>query len=128
MKNKLHVLCLLWMVSLARQLACGAGLEDLTTVDNAEKLAPGIWRITIGDMSGELRYTDYAAAPPRMEALNAKSDPAYPFGDSPLSFYKSPDNRIMDGAVLLRRTVPGRDKIEHAVALNQVILEADEEA
>jgi len=82
-------------VILTGSIAFCAGLEDLTQVDNAEKLAPGIWRISIGDMSGELRYTDYAAAPPKMEVLNAKSDPAYPFKGDPLSFYKSPDNRIM---------------------------------
>ncbi|MDH3346178.1 MAG: DUF5110 domain-containing protein [Kiritimatiellaceae bacterium] len=86
---------LLLLIGLAGQGVLGAGLDDLTMIDNAEKVAPGIWRITIGDVSSELRYTDYAAAPPKMEALNAKSDLVYPFAEDPLSFYKSPDNRIM---------------------------------
>ena len=85
----------LLIVGLAGQGARAAGLEDLTKVDHAEKVAPGIWRVTIGDMSGEFRYTDYAAEPPKMKALNAKSNLAYPFANAPLSFYKSPDNRIM---------------------------------
>ena len=73
----------------------GAGLEELTTADTPEVIAPGVWRITIGDTSNELRYTDYAAAPPRMETLQAKSSPAYPFADDPISFLKSKDNRVM---------------------------------
>ena len=75
--------------------AMGADMKDLTLANNAEKLAPGIWRISIGDMEKELRYTDYAAAPPKMEVLNAKSNLAYPFKNTPISFYISPDNRIM---------------------------------
>ena len=94
-KSKRLVLSAILVIGLAGPGVRAAGMEDLTTIDNAEKMAPGIWRVTIGDMSGELRYTDYAAAPPKMEVLNAKSDPAYPFAEAPLSFYQSPDNRIM---------------------------------
>lgn len=72
-----------------------AGLEDLTIADKPEKLAPGIWKISIGDTSKELLYTTYAAEPPRMDALNSKSERPYPFADNPVSFYKSPENKIM---------------------------------
>ncbi len=72
-----------------------AGLEDLTYVNKPKKVAPGIWKVVIGDMSKEVRYTDLAAAPPRMEALQKKCETPYPFAHDPISFYKSPDNRIM---------------------------------
>ena len=72
-----------------------AGLEDLTDVNNPTKVAPGIWKIIIGDMAKEVRYTDLAAAPPRMEVLQKKCETPYPFAHDPISVYKSPDNRIM---------------------------------
>ncbi|MEO0452713.1 MAG: TIM-barrel domain-containing protein [Verrucomicrobiota bacterium] len=75
-------------------LLSAASMEDLTPVKNPEQLAPGIWKLSIGDVSKELRYTDHAAAPPRMEVLNEKVDTPYPFADNPISFYVSPDKRI----------------------------------
>ncbi|MGB0372183.1 MAG: TIM-barrel domain-containing protein [Opitutales bacterium] len=69
-------------------------LEDMTYVEAPEKLAPGIWKVTIGDLSQELRYTDHAAALPRIDALNEKVEAPFPFADNPISFYQSPDKRI----------------------------------
>ena len=83
------------VVSVVLQDSYAAGLEDLINADNPEKLAPGIWKVSIGDLSKELRYTDHAAAAPRMETLSKKCETPYPFANSPISFYKSADNRIM---------------------------------
>ena len=73
----------------------GAGLEDLTPLTSPSKVAPGIWKVTIGDPSKELQYTDYAANKPKFNELKKKSEKEYPFKKNPISFYKSPDNRIM---------------------------------
>ena len=45
-----------------------ATLGALTPLTSWASLAPGVWRATAGDTSRELRYTDFAAAPPRLEA------------------------------------------------------------
>ena len=57
-------------------------------------LAPGIWRATAGDTSRELRYTDFAAAPPRLGGLRARPVRDFPFAAEPISFERTADGRI----------------------------------
>ena len=37
------------------------GLSSLTPLSAWVKIAPGVWKASAGDMSREIRYTDYAA-------------------------------------------------------------------
>ena len=60
-------------------------INSLETITDWQKLSPGVWRARIGEAEKELAYTDLAARPPRMEALNALPDTAFPFEKSPLS-------------------------------------------
>ncbi len=67
----------------------------LTPVTAWAPIAPGIWRATVGDASRELRYTDLAAAPPRLDALARRSRPPFPFAASPVSFARTADGRVV---------------------------------
>ena len=53
----------------------GAGLEDLEPITEWRKLANGVWLAELGDMEGEIRYSDLAAAEPKTGRLNELSDP-----------------------------------------------------
>ena len=70
-------------------------LDALTPLASWAKLAPGIWRAKAGDTSRELRYTDLAAAPPRLEALRARPDRDFPFASEPLSFERTADGKVV---------------------------------
>ncbi|MFZ9963615.1 MAG: TIM-barrel domain-containing protein [Terrimicrobiaceae bacterium] len=59
-----------------------AGLKP---IDTWEKVAPGVWRTSIGDAGNELSYTSLAARPPLLEALNALPDSPFPFQGEPVS-------------------------------------------
>ena len=70
-------------------------LDALTPLGAWTKTAPGIWRATAGDTSRELRYSDFAAAAPRLEALRARPDRDFPFTAEPLSFERTADGKLM---------------------------------
>jgi len=53
-------------------------LEGLTPISNWQSIANGIWTCEIGDMGKEQRYTDLAAEPPRLEAIDALSPADFP--------------------------------------------------
>ena len=72
-----------------------ADLTDLKSVESWQNVAPGIWTASLGDMQGELRYTQFAAAPPKYEALNQLSKPKFPFSPSEITYLVTPDNKIM---------------------------------
>jgi alpha-D-xyloside xylohydrolase len=72
-----------------------ADLKDIQPVGPWSQTAPGIWRATAGNMTGEMRYTDWAAAPPRLEALGRKSPQDFPFSADSLGFQKTPDGKLM---------------------------------
>ena len=69
-------------------------LAALTPLTSWTNLAPGIWQASAGDTSRELRYTDFAAAPPRFEALRARSGRDFPFAAEPVSFERTADGKI----------------------------------
>ncbi|HIL72214.1 MAG TPA: DUF5110 domain-containing protein, partial [Verrucomicrobia bacterium] len=55
----------------------------------------GIWTASLGDMGGELRYTQFAAAPPKFEVLNDLSDSKFPFAPDEITYNLTPDNKIL---------------------------------
>ena len=56
-----------------------ADLSTLTLVNNWEKLAPGIWKTRIGDVSKEQSYSALAAEKPKFKTLNQFKDIQFPF-------------------------------------------------
>ncbi|MDD2599630.1 MAG: glycoside hydrolase family 31 protein [Kiritimatiellae bacterium] len=72
-----------------------AGLEDLSQVKDWENPAPGVWKATLGNMKGELRYTDIAAEKPRLEALKELESVPFPFKEGKVGVLVSSDNRVM---------------------------------
>jgi alpha-glucosidase (family GH31 glycosyl hydrolase) len=76
-------------------------LKQATTIDTLASLsdwkhaANGVWSASIGDMSNELRYTDLAAEPPRIERLNTLGDPEFPFEADAIRYSINPDGRLM---------------------------------
>lgn len=49
-------------------------ISDLTPVTDWEKIANGVYRKVIGTLENEVRYSDLAAAPPKLDALNRLAD------------------------------------------------------
>jgi alpha-D-xyloside xylohydrolase len=49
-------------------------ISDLTAVMGWDKLANGVYSTSIGDLSKEVRYSDLAGAPPKVDALNQLPD------------------------------------------------------
>ncbi len=72
-----------------------AGLDSLSPVENWQQLAPGIWKAEIGNMDNELRYTDLAAEPPMINALESFTQTLFPFNDGEIGCYCSEDQMIM---------------------------------
>ncbi len=70
-------------------------LAGLTPVTSWSKIAPGIWRAKAGDTSREIRYTDLAAAPPRLDALRARPERSFPLDAEPVSFERTADGKIV---------------------------------
>ncbi|MEM6569470.1 MAG: TIM-barrel domain-containing protein [Planctomycetota bacterium] len=66
------------------------GFRDL---DGWTRVAPGVWSAEIGDVESELAWSDLAAAPPRLDALNAMDDAPFPFEGAPIQFVRT-DGRI----------------------------------
>lgn len=79
--NRLFAASAILFLFAAAGTAFGAGLSE---TGPWEKLAPGIWRVRIGDAGKELSYTDLAAHPPRMEALAKLPDVPFPFAKTPV--------------------------------------------
>ena len=72
-----------------------AGLEDLQPVAAWENPASGVWKATLGEMEGELRYTDMAAEPPRINTINSLSKVGFPFKPGEIQYRISADHKIM---------------------------------
>lgn len=73
----------------------GGTLPGLTPVTAWTSIAPGLWRAKVGETSRELRYTDLAAAPPRLDVLARRSSPAFPFTANPVSYTRTADGRVV---------------------------------
>lgn len=61
---------LLLIFGLANVSTDAQEVESLTTIDNWKQIASGVWSAELGDLSGEVRYSDLAGAPPKLERLN----------------------------------------------------------
>jgi len=72
-----------------------ADLSDLVAVNTWRNVAPGIWKAELGDMEGELRYTDLAAAGPRLERLSQLSKPDFPFAPGQTTHLVTRDSKVM---------------------------------
>ncbi|NQV31238.1 MAG: alpha-xylosidase, partial [Phycisphaeraceae bacterium] len=73
----------------------GAGLDDLMPLLNWNEKAAGVWQASIGDVTQEVRYTDLAAQPPRLEALKALPKTTRPSIANAMSFLKTDRQEIM---------------------------------
>ena len=65
----LPAMVLVWALLGGAGGVSAADLGDLQTVGSWDQAAHGIWRAQLGDMTGELRYSDLAAAPPKMDVF-----------------------------------------------------------
>ena len=61
-------------------------LGNMIPIHDWQPIADGIWSCELGDMSREHRYTDLAAEPPKLDAINALTPAAFPFAGEPPSF------------------------------------------
>ena len=68
--------------------------ENLKPVAGWEEVASGVWKVKIGEQDKEMAYTNLAARPPRIEALNALPKVPFPFGQSSIEFQQSDDRLI----------------------------------
>ena len=82
------------------------GLASMTALPSWSKLAPGVWKASAGDMSREIRYTDYAAAPPRAEALAKRPEREFPFKKDAVVY-----GRTSDGKFVLRIPLAAEEKL-----------------
>ena len=82
------------------------GLATLKPLSAWEKVGPGVWRGTAGDLKGEIRYTDYAAAPPRLEGLAKRRERDLPFRKETIVF-----GRTADGKTVLRIPLGADEKL-----------------
>jgi len=90
--NKVFVFCAAALLAFD---VCASGLEDLSAVGSWDNPAPGVWKATLGDMKGELRYTDLAAGVPRIDALKELGDMPFPFKKGEVMSLVSPENKVM---------------------------------
>jgi alpha-glucosidase (family GH31 glycosyl hydrolase) len=87
--------CLLLYALFSASWLRAADLTDLSTVTNWKKVAQGVWRAELGNLENELRYSDLAAGPPRVAALNALSDAPFPFEPGGVTYLKGRDHKVM---------------------------------
>lgn len=81
-------------VSLLAQANVGA-IDSLQPVEDWSRAANGVWKIELGDMKRELRYTALAAEAPQIEALSRLPSPVFPFGPGEITFLITQDGKIM---------------------------------
>lgn len=55
-----------------------ADLSDMQPITSWQQPAPGVWKTTIGKTENERAYTDLAAEPPRLHALEELSEMPFP--------------------------------------------------
>lgn len=93
MQNRLFAV-LICLSFIARLTA--AGLDDLTADIAWTEKANGVWSAELGNMEHETRYTDLAAAPPKLDRLNALfSKEPFPFVQRKIRFRVTKDHKIV---------------------------------
>jgi alpha-D-xyloside xylohydrolase len=72
-----------------------ADLNDLDSKIDWKEFANGVWTAQFGDLSDEMRYTDFAVGPPKTLQLNSLSKQAFPFLERKIRFLVTPDHRVV---------------------------------
>ncbi|MBT3380791.1 MAG: DUF5110 domain-containing protein [Lentisphaerae bacterium] len=80
-------------------------LDGMIPISNWEPVANGIWTCELGDMSREQRYSDLAAEPPRLEAIDALSPADFPF------IGETPSYLVTDGKLAVRLPAAADEQI-----------------
>ncbi len=75
--------------------ARASGQEGMQTVTDWDRPAAGIWRARLGNTDAVLRYTDLAAAPPKVEAIEALPAVAFPFEEGAIRYLVTPDHKLV---------------------------------
>ncbi len=70
-------------------------LNELNPNIDWKELANGVWTASLGDLTGEIRYTDFAAGPPKTARLNSLTKQAFPFIDRKIRYLVTPDHRTV---------------------------------
>ncbi len=70
------------------------GIGYLHPLKGWEQVAPGIWKVNIGEVDKEIAYTSLAVRGPRLAELNALPGMPFPFGKSPIEFLRYDDRMI----------------------------------
>ncbi|MBT5925211.1 MAG: alpha-xylosidase [Verrucomicrobia bacterium] len=91
----LHTFILVTVIFCGHRSLYSADLNDLTTVSSWERIARGVWRAEMGTMEHEIRYSDLAAAPPKIDALNTLSDATFPFASGAISYLEDSNQKVM---------------------------------
>ncbi len=78
----------------AREAACAADLNDLQPISTWDRVASGVWRAELGALDGEIRYSDLAAAEPKLDALNALPDASFPFDCDAITYLTDSQNQV----------------------------------
>ena len=73
----------------------GSDLNDLDSQIDWNEVANGVWTGQLGDLSREVRYTDFAADPPKTKQLDSLSKQAFPFLDRQIRFLVTTDHRVV---------------------------------
>lgn len=69
--------------------------SDLTRITDWTKLANGVYTKSIGQLGSEIRYSDLAGAPPKVDALNRLSDVPMPTALKDIRYRILADHKIM---------------------------------
>lgn len=83
------------LLALLATNAIAADLNDLDSKIDWKEVGHGVWTASLGNLTDETRYTDFAVGPPKTERLNALSKQAFPFLDRKVRFLVTPDNRLV---------------------------------
>jgi alpha-D-xyloside xylohydrolase len=73
-----------------------ADMTQLQPLEKWSQPAEGVWVCTIGNMDKELRYTDTAAAAPRLAALKSMPSAPFPFDEKrQMKYMQTSDHKII---------------------------------
>ena len=73
-----------------------AGLDDLSTDIAWHEIAHGVWSARLGNLEHEVRYTDLAAAAPKIKRINALfPQQSFPFEEDAIRYRLTPDHKVV---------------------------------
>lgn len=73
----------------------GADLRDLKTVDEWEQVASGVWKAELGNLKGEIRYSDFSAASPQLGAMKELPEASFPFASGSIGYLAENGHQVM---------------------------------